>query len=212
MGQKLNQELNRLSAKASVQRGWAKRQKPPIKQRDKIRIPIMMVIIMTTIALHGVCCLSLGRICVYNLVNPRMIFIIIIAPNIYFEGLFPRLHSKRFSCTVSFSVLNPYAIGAAIVCAFQVRSWNWSGKHGPGRWPMPSRGPFSVDPLQVTFRFLSLFTFGHLWILSGFTAHCCHRGHCKRKWPLFCLLHMHTVSHMPVSLLHCPRYILNTQA
>lgn len=154
----------------------------------------MVITIITTIIAPCWVCLSVGRICIYNLVNPWMIFIIITMSNIYFEDLFPSLHSKSFR-VLSHLILSKCPWGSDSYCPhFTFYRRGIEAQPQPGEITFALIMAFLYGSLAVHLSFPRFFL---LWILiSGFTTHCCPVGRCKGKLHHLCFVsYVHHPSH-----------------
>lgn len=99
-------------------------------------------------------CLLMGRICIYDLVNPWIIFIIITLPNIYFEGLFPVSILKTLHA-LSYLILSKPLWDRNSYCPY-FTDWaveTQSSKHSLERLRMHWQWPFPMVLLQFPFLF-----------------------------------------------------------
>lgn len=164
----------------------------------------------------------MGRIRIYDLVNPWIIFIIITLPNIYFEDLFPVSILKTLHA-LSYLILSkplwdrnsycPCFTDEQLKLRVVSTAWRDYGCTDDGLFPW-----FSYNS---PFFFISLFSFTLLWILiSGFVIHRCHIGHYERKLHnLYFVLHAHHLSHaryesvcsiITLSIVYSKHTVINT--
>ena len=169
-----------------------------LENRDIKRIAMMMVIIMATTIVPYWVHFPMGKISIYNLVNPWVIVIIITMPNIYFEDLFS-LYYKSLSCTILFNPLGTPTGEVQLLSIFYRWGTETQGlKHSLESFLMHCQWPFDMIPLPLIFTFYLFILIRVLWILiTGFSAYCHCPEHYKRKLHLFCsVFHMYTFSHI----------------